>query len=283
MIEKTMEERMHPGSVLILADIEGAVGVNRKRQCKPHTGEWRKARLMLTEDVNAAIRGVRRAGAREIHVKDMHGTGFNIVPERLEMGVNCAQGHFWKPFPLVGRVPRVDCAVMVGWHAAPDQGEGFSPHIFHKSVRSVRINGAAVTEVELFAAVLGEYGIPVVFLTADGPAVSRVAENMPWIGAARIPKGDLGPGEAALVRREIEEGVRRAARAPSAYIPLVRGRHLLEVTLAGKTVVREFDTAVKTLETILLETVFKAYPARVVPLMLPFYRAWCGYKASIGN
>ncbi len=52
-----------PGSVFIVADIEGVSGVYDKRQCIPNTPEWREARDLITADVNAAIRGAR-AGPR---------------------------------------------------------------------------------------------------------------------------------------------------------------------------------------------------------------------------
>lgn len=127
---------------------------------------------------------------------------------------------------------------------------------------------------------LGEYGIPVVFLTADRVAVSRVRENMPWIEAVEIPKRNLFPREIDLVRKRIEAVVEESVVNPLRFKPLVLGRHVMEMGLAEGTVVMESNSAVGTLEAILVKTVFKAYPVPLLPFLLPFYRAWCRFRAS---
>ncbi|MCP4687633.1 MAG: M55 family metallopeptidase [Desulfobacterales bacterium] len=261
-----------PRSVFIVVDIEGVSGVYDKRQCIPDSPEWWKARDLITADINAAIRGARAAGATDIIVKDMHGPGYNCYPDKLENVSRCLQGHYWKPTPLIGSVPRADCAVMIGWHAGPDQKEGFSPHIFHKRIRSLKINDAPITEVELFAAVLGEHGIPAAFLTADKITIDRVIRSLPRIKTLEIPKTPLSPGELHAIRDRIEREVRESVRDVGGLEPMRLGRHMVEMRTLEKTERWESPSGLDTFRTVLLKSVFKPYPPFLIPLALAFLR-----------
>lgn len=267
-----------PKSALILADIEGIIGVYDKKQCTPNTPEWTEARNLITADVNSAVRGLREAGVSEIYVKDMHGTGFNLLPEKIEKGVHCSQGHFWKPVPLLGKIPNVNYAVMIGWHAGPDQQEGFSPHIFHKLIRQIKINGSPVTEVELFGAVLGEYNIPVIFVSADHTALSRIKSNMPWIESLEIPKRKLSREAILSFHNQIRITVKNSAMNSEKCRPFLLGSHSAEMKGIDQKESWESPGGVETFRTILLKSVFKKFPVLLLPLLLCFYRIWCRIK-----
>lgn len=261
-----------PGSVFIVADIEGVSGVHEKRQCVPNSPGWGETRSLVTEDINAAIRGARSAGGSEIVVKDMHGPGYNCYPEKLEDVSRCLQGHYWKPTPLIGSVPRADCAVMIGWHAGPDQEEGFSPHIFHKCIRSLKINDAPVTEVELFAAVLGEHDIPVAFLTADKIAIERIGKSLPRVETLDIPKRPLSSRELREIHERIEWKVRESLKDISEFEPMLLGAHVVEMKTLEKTERWESPSGLDTLRNVLMKSVFKPFPPMLIPLVLAFLR-----------
>lgn len=262
-------------SALILADIEGIVGVYRKRQCKPGTAEWRTARDLMTADVNAAVRGLRSAGVEHVVVRDMHGPGYNLRPEGLEPGVVCIQGQYGRPLLLLGQVPRVDCAVMIGWHAGPDQEGAFSPHMFHRRLRAMRVNDDPVTEVELFAAALGDHGVPVIAVTADEPALERITGNLPWVASVRVPKRELSRAETDAVHLEIEQMCQRAAADSSAAAPLVLGQHRAEMVTTGGTDTWVARSGVETFTRAVAGSVFRPYPRSLAPLLVTLYRWWC--------
>ncbi len=268
-----------PESALILADIEGITGVFDKQQCKPGTSAWRAARSLITADVNAAIHGLKAAGVGRIFVRDMHGTGFNILSEKIEDGVQCLQGHHWKPVPLLGTIPDAACAIMIGWHAGPDQQTGFSPHIFHKCIRSLKIDNVPVTEVELFAAVLGEYHIPVTFLTADKIAIERIRGNMPWISTLAIPKQALSKEKAQAIRGQIESCVRESVTDMRRTSPLILGPHMAEMRTRRQLFTWESASGLETFTRVLANSVFSPYPTCLLPLLLAGYRLW----SRIGN
>ncbi|VFQ44222.1 M55 family metallopeptidase [Desulfoluna butyratoxydans] len=258
---------------LILADIEGIIGVHAKAQCTPGAHAWHKARHLLTADVNAAARGLLDAGYHRITVGDMHGTGFNILPEKLMAEARCEQGHRWHPVPLIGTMPEADCAVMVGWHAAPDQ-EGFSPHIFHKRLRKLCINDSPVTEVELFSAVLGEHNIPVTFVSAEDVACDRIQGHMPWIHRFDVPKRPVSQSHIRDLRIRLTDEVRQAASNSNAP-PLVWGTHKVTATFPDETQTWTSPSATTTFRRLLADTALGFAPDAAIPCLLFILRTRC--------
>ncbi len=62
--------------VVIIDDMEGVSGIDDWHQILYGCEEFEEfGRAQVTEDVNAAIRGLRKAGATEIRVIDYHGSG----------------------------------------------------------------------------------------------------------------------------------------------------------------------------------------------------------------
>src|SRR5215203_1492077 len=74
--------------VFIVSDMEGVAGIPTWDQVTGGKSLYEEGRTLYTEEINAAIRGARGAGATEIVVMDCHGAGggwsFNsLIPERL--------------------------------------------------------------------------------------------------------------------------------------------------------------------------------------------------------
>jgi D-amino peptidase len=79
--------------VFIISDIEGVAGIVKGQQTGPgpHGDDtlFAEGRKLYTEEINAAVRGAKAAGATEIVVMDCHGAGkgwtFNsLVPDDLD-------------------------------------------------------------------------------------------------------------------------------------------------------------------------------------------------------
>ena len=70
--------------VVVFADIEGAFGVWRMRQCRMGTPEWQYGRQCLTADVNAVVAGAFDGGADQVTVKDTHQMGFNCLIDQID-------------------------------------------------------------------------------------------------------------------------------------------------------------------------------------------------------
>src|SRR5512139_3697983 len=83
--------------ILIAVDMEGITGVTTWEQVTPGQAEYARFRRLMTQDVNAAIRGAFDAGADEIIVADGHNLGRNILLEELDPRARLNSG---SPSPL---------------------------------------------------------------------------------------------------------------------------------------------------------------------------------------
>jgi D-amino peptidase len=220
--------------VLIWTDMEGVSCITRWDQVNATAPAYAEGRALYTEDVNAAVRGARRAGFDEIYVVDGHGAGgsysFNsFLKERLEPGARYVFGHRWGCF--VDPLRRGGCAVvLVGAHARAGTADGVLCHTMSsESWYHAALNGAPIGEVGFAAAIAGSFAAPVAFVSGDA-AVCREARALLGDrlvcgevkrGITRYSAECLSPAESLPL---IEEGVlaalsRDAAQMPPPYRP----------------------------------------------------------------
>ncbi|MFX1417219.1 MAG: M55 family metallopeptidase, partial [Promethearchaeota archaeon] len=157
-------------TVVIINDMEGISGIDNWHQIFHGFDEFEKfGRVQVTEDVNAAIRGLRAGGASEIRVADSHGSGGpskNIIPEQLEQGVELFQERSI-PRRVAEAVDKtVDAAVLIGFHAMAGTKDGLFRHTITLGP-SMKVNGEPVGETALQAYILADYGIPVIMVSGD--------------------------------------------------------------------------------------------------------------------
>jgi D-amino peptidase len=174
--------------ILIVNDIEGISGIDNVRQIHYGSKEFEEGRIQVTEDVNAAIRGLRAGGATEIRVVDSHGSGGpnkNIIPEKLERDIVLFQeGPVYKRLKEAAD-KSIDAAVFVGFHAMADTKDGFLRHTITLEPR-IRINSKPVGETAIDAYALAEYGIPVIMVTGDQALVREASTFLPGIETAQV-------------------------------------------------------------------------------------------------
>ena len=75
--------------VHVISDLEGVSGIVKGPQTAGGEPLYEEARKLYTEEINAAVRGAKAAGATEIVVMDCHGAGggwsFNsLIPDELK-------------------------------------------------------------------------------------------------------------------------------------------------------------------------------------------------------
>lgn len=160
--------------VYISADMEGVAGVVTGEQLGPSGFEYQRFREFMTEEVLAAIEGLREAGATEFVVSDSHGNGQNLLIERFPPDVRLVRS--W-PRPLMmmeGIDETFDAVVFLGYHTGSTNLRGVRAHTM-SSVRltAVRMNGIDVSEAAINAAIAGHFGVPVVMVTGDDATVEE--------------------------------------------------------------------------------------------------------------
>ncbi|APC49550.1 peptidase M55 [Virgibacillus halodenitrificans] len=174
--------------LFISADIEGVSGVVDAE----HTGrtgrEHDRARMYMTQEVNACIEGALEAGVREVVVNDSHGTMRNILFEHLHPKADLISGSPKKLAMVEGLTEKFDAAIFIGYHTRMGTN-GILNHTFHgRAIRNIRVNGNDYGEFGLNAAVAGYYGVPVVMVSGCDLLSEEATALIPNINTIVVKK-----------------------------------------------------------------------------------------------
>lgn len=163
--------------ILIATDMEGITGVTTWDQVTPGHAEYARFRKLMTQDVNAAIRGAFDAGAQEVIVADGHWNGSNILIEELDPRARLNTGSP-SPFSMMqGIVESIDGVMFVGYHARNGSPHAILDHTWSsRTVANVWLNDILTGEYGLNAAVAGHFGAPVIMVSGDQTACAQVTE-----------------------------------------------------------------------------------------------------------
>jgi len=215
--------------VFVISDMEGVSGIVKWEQTTGGDPMYEEARRLYTEEINAAVRGARYAGATEVVVMDCHGAGgpwsFNsLVPDLLDPGCDFVVQEHWTEYTAFLE-QGCDAALFVGMHAMAGAEHGVMNHtVSGRSWLNLRFNGALVGETGINAALCGHWGCPVLLVTGD-EAVCAEGRELLGTGLTTVPvKTGLGRFSARQVapqraRELIEDGARRALADPTAVPP----------------------------------------------------------------
>jgi D-amino peptidase len=235
--------------VAIFADIEGSFGIWRMRQCHTGTAEWQYGRHCLTEGVNAVIAGAFDGDARKVTVKDTHDSGFNCIIKNLDKRAGYIGGHFVHP-TLFGDVLRYNMILYVAIHAASGTADAFFPHTHSGIISELRINDQRASEMDIYGGYLGEFGLPVGFVSGEEIAVEQAKSVMPWVKSVVVDKrkaayisGDDSKGYLAEGRQRLKQAAAEAVHSAAAMKPLVvKGPLHFEATFRNEKLARRFNT-----------------------------------------
>ena len=158
--------------VLIWVDMEGITGISTWAQVTPGNPLYDEGRILMTGDVNAAVRGAKEAGASEIIVVDSHGAGGefkfkSLLKDRLEAGAEYVFGAPWMRYvePLQ---EGCDAAVILGAHAMAGTADGVLCHtVSSANWYNAYINDQRIGETAITAALCGHFDCPIVLVAGD--------------------------------------------------------------------------------------------------------------------
>lgn len=227
--------------VYITTDMEGIASVVFNREViSGYEGEryrngtsqdyWDHFREILTGEVNAAIRGARRSGARSFVVNEGHGGNLfgSILPWSLDTAALLVRG--W-PKPMVmstGLDSSAGAAFFIGFHAGAGT-PGLLSHTY--AFDRITINGRWMNETGINALVAGEYGVPVVLVSGDAVAIQQAREQLGDGFVGVVTKWPIGRSAGitlspAVVRQMLADSaavaVRRATRGEIRPFTLTR-------------------------------------------------------------
>jgi D-amino peptidase len=165
--------------VLISADAEGVTGITNTTELLFGRAHYEFMRTMMTDDVNAAIEGAFAGGTTQVVVNDAHWTMTNVQIERLDPRATLIKG-FHKPLCMVAGVEDADAVFFLGYHARTGDSDGVGNEtILGREIVEIRMNGKAVGESEINAAVCGEFGVPVIFASGDDLYEQELRKTLP--------------------------------------------------------------------------------------------------------
>lgn len=153
--------------VYISADIEGVAGVVSPAQCQAGHAEYEKARVLMTQEVNAVVEGLLQGGATEILVNDSHGPMTNLLPDMLHPAADVILG---KPKPInmaCGLDGGFDLFCMIGHHSRAGGGGVLAHTTNGFAFHEIRVNGVPCGEPAIYGAYAAELGIPVGLVSGD--------------------------------------------------------------------------------------------------------------------
>jgi D-amino peptidase len=190
---------------------------------------YEEGRKLYTEEINAAVRGAKAAGATEIVAVDCHGAGkgwtFNsYIPEMLDPDCEWVAHHPWARYTELLE-KGCDAALFVGMHARAGTSLGVMNHtISGVDYQNLWFNDILVGETGINAALCGTWNCPVLLVTGD-EATCAEARDLLGEGLTTVAvKRGLGSASARMLtpqraRELIEAGAKDALSDVSAVRP----------------------------------------------------------------
>ncbi len=215
--------------VHIISDMEGVSGIVKWEQVTGGHQMYEEGRKLYTEEINAAVRGAKAAGASEIVVMDCHGAGgpwsFNsLIPELLDPACEFVVQDEWTEYTAFLE-QGCDAALFIGMHGRAGTDDAVMNHtVSGQAWQNLWFNGTLVGETGINAALCGAWGCPVLLVTGD-QATCQEAKDLLGQGLTTVAvKQGLGRYSARQipprrVREMIEEGARAALRDLKAVAP----------------------------------------------------------------
>ncbi|MEI6290011.1 MAG: M55 family metallopeptidase [Chloroflexota bacterium] len=177
--------------ILIASDMEGITGVVNWDQVTPGHEEYPRFRRLMTQDVNAAIRGAFDGGASEVIVADGHWNGTNILLEELDSRAKLNSSTSAIHSMMQGIDQSFDGVIYVGYHARHGSENAIMDHTWSSSsVANVWLNDILVGEFGLNAALAGHFGVPVIMVTGDQTACRQTVELLGNIETAVVKQAN---------------------------------------------------------------------------------------------
>lgn len=243
--------------IFISADIEGVAGIAAAAETNMATPiEYQPFRQQMKAEVMAACNGAFKAGAKEVLIKDAHGTGRNIIMDDYEVpekrSVKLIRGWSGHPFGMVQEIDNSFAAVVfIGFHCAAGQAGNPLAHTINGSLFSrISLNGDTASELRLYGLAAAMVGVPVVFVSGDRVTCDEARTLIDGVSTVSTLEG-IGPSVMSISPLEstqlIEKGVQHALKS-NLPAPITFPKHFIlkiEFNRAVDAYARSFYPGVK--------------------------------------
>ncbi len=182
----------------VQTDMEGVAGIVNVDDYLDSSGRYHeKGKRLVTEEVNAAVRGFIEGGLDDVVVADGHGSGA-IDIELLDPRVRLMRG--WPTgWPLLID-ESYDALAFVGQHAKAGTEFAHIPHTQWFGYIDLSINGISIGEYGQMVLCANELDIPIIFASGDAAFCREVKELTPWAESVAGKEGTT-PGKGDELER----------------------------------------------------------------------------------
>lgn len=192
--------------ILVMTDIEGVTGITTF----PQAEKSEFGRQMLMSDLRAVLAGLEDAGAEAV-VYDMHTDGRNVdiaaIQAPVVMGKPILPDN-WRGMNDLG----IDGLFLLGLHTMQHVPGALLAHSYLREYDAIYLNGLLVGEIGVEAALAGEQGIPLLFVSGDDLGCREAEELIPGVITCAV-KRSLGDSQAVCLPPErTREMLRMAAK-----------------------------------------------------------------------
>jgi len=209
--------------------MEGVTGLVDAHDVQPGGRDYERGRVMMTEDVNAAVRGalavnrpaltghVPARQVTQVTVNDAHGPMRNLLPDLLHPAAVLIRG---RPKPmgmLEGLSGDFDATVCIGYHARAGALGVLSHSFMGHEIEDIWLDDRPAGEIGLVHATAAALGAPVIALSGDDAACAEMTGWDPAVTTVAVKRArdrfaaELRPVTQA--RAAIEQSVADAVRA----------------------------------------------------------------------
>nr|WP_308122378.1 M55 family metallopeptidase [Streptomyces sp. TRM70350] len=195
--------------VYISADMEGVTGLVAAQDVQAGGQDYQHGRAMMTEDVNAAVRGALAAGATRVLVNDAHSTMRNLCVDQLHPEAELVRGKPKRMGMLEDLDPDFDAVMCVGYHSRAGALGVLSHSYMGHEIEDMWLDDRSMGEIGFAHATATALGVPVVMLSGDDVACEEMTAWDAGVVTAPVKyardrfSARLRP--AAEARRAIEE------------------------------------------------------------------------------
>ena len=222
--------------IYISADMEGVTGLVDAHDVQPGGRDYERGRVLMTEDVNAAVRGALAGASTEIThdtnagqvtqvtVNDAHGPMRNLLPDLLHPAADLIRG---RPKPmgmLEGLSGDFDATVCVGYHARAGALGVLSHSFMGHEIEDMWLDDRPAGEIGLVHATAAALGAPVIALSGDDAACAEMTGWDPAVATVAVKRArdrfaaELRPvtQARAAIEQSVADAVRAADTVPAA-------------------------------------------------------------------
>lgn len=204
----------------ISADIEGVAGIAHWDEAGKKQPEYPEFRAQMTADVAAACHAAVAAGARDILVKDAHGSGRNIIHDQLPDEARVIRGWSGHPFGMMQDLDdSFDAAVLLGYHGSATDPHNPLSHTFTGYFAETRLNGALCAEFHISLYLAASVNVPIILISGDDGICATAKIANPAMTTV-ITGGGTGASNTGLhpnrARAAIADGITKAMAADPA-------------------------------------------------------------------